>query len=41
MYIALRLLFFLLLVFVWLLFEGGIYLFGKPAHINDGWMGCV
>ena len=25
--------------FVWLLFEGGIYFFGKPGDINDGWIG--
>ena len=24
-------------VFVWLLFEGGGYFFGKPADMNDGW----
>ena len=25
--------------FVWLLFEGGIYFFGKPGDTNDGWIG--
>ena len=29
--------FFLLLIFVWLLFEGGMYFLGKPADTNDGW----
>ena len=24
--------------FVWLLFEGGIYFFGKPGGINDSWI---
>ena len=24
--------------FVWLLFEGGVYLFGKPGDINNGWI---
>ena len=33
-----RLLFCSLLVFVQLLFEGGIYFFRKPADINDGWI---
>ena len=33
---TLRLLFILLLVFLQLLFEGGIYFFGKPVDINDG-----
>ena len=28
--------FFLLLTFVWLLFKGGVYFFGKPTDINDG-----
>ena len=30
--------FFLLHVSVWLLFEGGVYFFGKPADINDSWI---
>ena len=25
--------------FVRLLFEGSVYLFGKPGDINDGWIG--
>ena len=25
----------------WLLFEGGVYFFGKPADINDGWIRYV
>ena len=25
--------------FVQLLFEGGIYFFGKPGDINNGWIG--
>ena len=29
------------IIWGWLLFEGGIYFFGKPAHINNGWMGYV
>ena len=33
-----RLLFFSLQVLVRLLSEGGIYFFGKPADINDGWI---
>ena len=24
--------------FVWLLFKGGVYFFGKPRDINDGWI---
>ena len=24
--------------FVWLLFEGSVYFFGKPRDINDGWI---
>ena len=34
-------LFFSLLAFVQLLFEGGIYFFGKPADIKDGWIRYV
>lgn len=33
-----RTFFFLLLVFVQLLFEGGIQVFGKPTDVNDGWI---
>ena len=33
--------FFSLLVIVRLLFEGGVYFFGKPADINDGWIRYV
>ena len=25
----------------WLLFEGDVYFFGKPADINDGWIRYV
>ena len=32
------LLFFSLLVFLWLLFGGSVYFFGKSADINDGWI---
>ena len=32
---------FLPLVFLWLLFEGGVYLFWKPANINGGWIRCT
>ena len=27
--------------FVWLLFEGGVYFFGKPGDINDSWIRYV
>ena len=27
--------------FVWLLFEGGVYFFGKSGDINDGWIRYV
>ena len=27
--------------FMWLLFEGGVYFFGKPGDINDGLIRCV
>jgi len=30
-----------LLFFVRLLFEGGVYFFGKPTDINDGWIRYV
>ena len=30
-----------LAVSVWLLFEGGVYFIGKPADINDSWIGYV
>ena len=33
------LLLFSLIIFVQLLFEGGVYFFGKLADINDGWIG--
>ena len=33
--------FFLLHVFVWLLFEGGVYFFGNPTHTNNGRMRYV
>ena len=33
--------FFSLHVFVRLLFEGGVYFFGKPTDINVGWIGYV
>ena len=33
-----QLLFFSLHVLVRLPFEGGVYFFGKPTDINDGWM---
>ena len=36
-----QLLFFSLLVFLRLLFEGGVYFFGKLADINDGWIRYV
>ena len=32
------LLFFSLLVFLWLLFGGSVYFFGKSVGINDGWI---
>ena len=38
---TLRLQFFSLLVFLWLLSEGGAYFFGKPADIKDGWIRYV
>ena len=28
-------------VSVWLLFKGGIYFFGEPANINNGWIWYV
>ena len=36
-----RLLFLSLHVSVWLLFEVGVYFFGKPANINDSWIRYV
>ena len=33
--------FFLLHVSVWLLFEGGVYFFGRPTDINDSWIRYV
>ena len=30
--------YFIAVRFVQPLFEGGVYVFGKPAHINDGWI---
>ena len=39
--ISLSTIFYSLLVIVWLLFEGGVYFFGKPADINDGWIRYV
>ena len=27
--------------FVWLVFKDGIYFFGKPGDINDGWIRYV
>ena len=33
--------YFLLLVSVWLLFEGNYYFFGKLADINNSWIGYV
>ena len=36
-----RLLFFSLHVLVQLLFEGGVYFFGKPADFKDGWIRYV
>ena len=29
---------FSMLVFVWLVFEGNVYFYGKATDINDGWI---
>ena len=33
--------FLLMHVFIWILFEGGVYFFEKPADINEGWIRYV